>query len=177
MEDRLAMLTSSTTPISEPGLNRAVEPGRAWPTDNVLAYWFTGLSGAGKSTLAQALAKHLRTLGQAVCVLDGDDLRTELCKDLSFSDADRAENMRSAAAMAQLLNSQGITVVAALISPLAAGRAATREVIGTDRFVEVHVNTPLEVCQQRDPKGLYARAQTTPLLGSSAEATPAPVCI
>lgn len=129
-----------------------------------LTYWFTGLSGAGKSTLAQALAKHLRTLGQAVCVLDGDDLRTELCKDLRFSDADRTENMRRAAAVAQLLNSQGITVIAALISPLAAGRVAARTVIGADRFVEVHVSTPLAVCQQRDPKGLYARAQRDPSL-------------
>lgn len=128
-------------------------------------YWFTGLSGAGKSTLAQALAKHLRTQGQAVCVLDGDDLRTELCKDLGFSDADRTENMRRAAAVAQLLNSQGINVIAALISPLAAGRAAAREVIGVQRFVEIHVNTPLEVCQQRDPKGLYARARNTPAMG------------
>lgn len=145
---------------------------RAWPTYNVLTYWFTGLSGAGKSTLAQALAKHLRTLGQAVCVLDGDDLRAELCKDLSFSFADRTENMRRAAAMAQLLNSQGITVIAALISPLAAGRVAARAVIGAERFIEVHVNTPLEVCQQRDPKGLYARAQLNPTNGLTGIGSP-----
>lgn len=132
--------------------------------EKVVTYWFTGFSGAGKSTLAQALAIYLRTLGQTVCVLDGDDLRAELCKDLGFSEADRTENMRRAAAVAQLLNRQGITVIAALISPLAVGRAAARAVIGADRFVEVHVNTPLEVCQQRDPKGLYARAQRDPAI-------------
>jgi adenylylsulfate kinase len=127
--------------------------------NKAVTYWLTGLSGAGKSTLAQALVEHLRTRSQAVCVLDGDELRTELCKDLGYSSADRAENMRRAAAMAQILNLQGIAVIAALISPLAAGRAAARECIGADRYIEIHVNTPLAVCQQRDPKGLYARAQ------------------
>lgn len=141
---------------------RQVDPSKLAPT-----YWFTGLSGAGKSTLAQALAKHLRTLGQAVCVLDGDDLRTELCKDLGFSDADRAENMRRAAAMTQLLNHQDITCIVALISPLAAGRAAAKALIGGERFVEVHIDTPLSVCQQRDPKGLYARARSNPAIAMS----------
>lgn len=129
-----------------------------------LTYWLTGFSGAGKSTLAEALAQHLRTLGQAVCVLDGDELRTELCKDLAYSSEDRTENMRRAAAVAQLLNRQGITVIAALISPIAAGRAAARQMIGTEQFIEIHVNTALAVCQQRDPKGLYARAQNEPTL-------------
>lgn len=135
--------------------------------DNFMAavtYWFTGFSGAGKSTLAQTLADYLRRQGHAVCVLDGDELRTELCKDLGYSAADRTENMRRAAAVAQLLNRQGITVIAALISPLAAGRAAARQVIGAEQFMEIHVNTPLTVCQQRDPKGLYARAQNDPAL-------------
>lgn len=129
-----------------------------------LTYWFTGFSGAGKSTLAQTLAQCLRHRGQAVCVLDGDELRTELCKDLGYSLAERTENMRRAAAVAQLLNRQGITVIAALISPIAAGRAAARQVIGAEQFIEVHVSTPLAVCQQRDPKGLYARAQNEPAL-------------
>jgi adenylylsulfate kinase len=129
-----------------------------------LTYWLTGFSGAGKSTLAQALADYLRAQGQAVCVLDGDELRTELCKDLGYSLAERTENMRRTAAVAQLLNRQGITVIAALISPIAASRTAAKQVIGADRFIEVHVNTPLAVCQQRDPKGLYARAQNEPTL-------------
>lgn len=122
-------------------------------------YWLTGLSGAGKTTLANAMAQHLRTQGQAVCVLDGDALRAGLCRDLGFSEADRAENMRRTAELAQLLASQGITVIAALISPTTAGRAAARQTIGPAQFIEVYVNTPLAVCQQRDTKGLYAKAR------------------
>ena len=127
-------------------------------TLNTLTYWLTGLSGAGKTTLAHALAQHLRTLGQAVCVLDGDELRAGLCRDLGFSAADREENMRRTAELALLLNSQGVDVIAALISPTTAGRAAARQTIGTAHFIEIHVNTPLAVCQQRDTKGLYAKA-------------------
>lgn len=131
-------------------------------TPNSLCYWLTGLSGAGKTTLANAAAQHLRdlrALGLAVCVLDGDALRAGLCRDLGFSEADRAENMRRTAELAQLLTSQGITVIAALISPTTAGRAAARQTIGPDRFIEVYVSTPLAVCQQRDTKGLYAKAR------------------
>lgn len=128
-------------------------------TSKSFTYWLTGLSGAGKTTLAQALAQHLRSLGQVVCVIDGDDLRAGLCRDLGFSAADREENMRRTAELAQLLNRQGIRVIAALISPTLAGRAAARQIISPAHFVEIHVNTPLEICQQRDPKGLYARAQ------------------
>ncbi len=122
-------------------------------------YWLTGLSGAGKTTLALAVAQHLRTQGQAVCVLDGDALRAGLCRDLGFSAADREENMRRTAELARLLNSQGITVIAALISPTIAGRAAARQTIGAAQFIEVYVNTPLAVCQQRDARGLYAKAR------------------
>ncbi|MBK7003035.1 MAG: adenylyl-sulfate kinase [Rhodoferax sp.] len=123
-----------------------------------LTYWLTGLSGAGKTTLAIALAQHLRALGQSVCVLDGDELRAGLCRDLGFSVVDREENMRRTAEMAKLLNGQGITVIAALISPTTAGRAAARQIIGSAQFIEIYVNTPLAVCQQRDTKGLYAKA-------------------
>lgn len=121
--------------------------------------WLTGFSGAGKSTLANALAHALRLQSRSVCVLDGDELRAGLCSDLGFSAADREENMRRTAHLARLLNDQGIHAIAALISPTRAGRASAREIITPERFVEIHVNTPLEVCLQRDPKGLYARAQ------------------
>ncbi len=128
-------------------------------TPKAITYWLTGLSGAGKTTLAQALSHHLQSIGQAVCVLDGDELRAGLCRDLGFSAAGREENMRRTAELAKLLNSQGITVIAALISPTTAGRAAARQTIGVARFIEVYVNTPLAVCQQRDTKGLYAQAR------------------
>ena len=124
-----------------------------------ITYWLTGLSGAGKTTLAQALAQHLRSQGLAVCVLDGDELRSGLCRDLGFSPTDREENMRRSAELARLLNSQGIAVIVALISPTAAGRAAARQTIGVLHFLEIHLSTPLSVCQQRDAKGLYAKAQ------------------
>lgn len=128
-------------------------------THDAVTYWLTGLSGAGKTTLALALAEHMRTLGQSVCVLDGDELRAGLCRDLGFAAGDREENMRRTAELAKLLNSQGITVIAALISPTIAGRAAARKTIGATQFIEIYVNTPLAVCQQRDTKGLYAKAR------------------
>ena len=129
------------------------------PRGNACTYWCTGLSGAGKTTLAQALAQQLRAWGQPVCVLDGDELRAGLCSDLGFSPAEREENMRRTSQLARLLNSQGIVVVVALISPTVSGRSAARLTIGDEHFIEVHVSTSLEICQQRDSKGLYARAQ------------------
>ena len=122
-------------------------------------WWLTGLPGAGKTTLAQALAKALRSSGEPVCVIDGDELRTGLCDDLGFDDGSRAENVRRAAHMARLLNDNAIHAVVALVSPAAAARAAAYVAIGRGRCREVHVSTPLEVCEKRDPKGLYARAR------------------
>jgi len=125
-------------------------PARTW--------WFTGLSGAGKTTLAEAWAHRLKGLGRFAVVLDGDDLRLGLSKDLGFSEADRHENMRRVAEVARLLNREHIDAVVALVSPTQSGRAAARAVIGSARFIEIHVSTPLAICQQRDPKGLYQRA-------------------
>lgn len=130
-----------------------------------LSWWLTGLPGAGKTTLAQLLAAALRRDGRAVCVLDGDEVRQGLCHDLDFSPAARHENMRRVAEMARILNRNEIHVVVAMVSPTGAGRAAAAQIIGHDQFLEVHVATPLEVCQQRDPKGLYARARAGQAIG------------
>lgn len=127
-------------------------------------WWLTGLSGAGKTTLAQALADALRLQGRAVCVVDGDELRTGLCRDLGFDAVSRAENVRRAAHVAQLLNAQGVHAIVALISPAAQARQEAYATIGPDRCLEVHVSTPLAVCEQRDIKGLYARARAAQLL-------------
>jgi adenylylsulfate kinase len=124
-----------------------------------LTLWFTGLSGAGKSTLAQAIARRLMQDGRSHQVVDGDELRRGLCADWSFSRADRQENIRRAAEVCRLLNRAGVIAIAALISPYRSDRAMARHVIGDDQFREVWLATPLEVCEQRDPKGLYRQAR------------------
>lgn len=127
-----------------------------------MTWWLTGLPAAGKTTLAQALAVQLRQLRQAVCVLDGDDLRSGLCSDLDFSSAGRDENVRRTAEIAALLNRQGIHAIVALVSPTQAGRSLARQKIGQTRFVEVHLSTPLAVCEKRDFKKLYEKARLDP---------------
>lgn len=127
---------------------------------NPLTIWLTGLSASGKSTLAYALEAALIADGRACYVLDGDNVRQGLNKDLGFSDADRAENIRRVAEVARLMNDAGLVVITAFISPFAADRAQAKEIIGQDRFVEVYLDTPLEVCEARDPKGLYKKART-----------------
>lgn len=122
--------------------------------------WFTGLSGSGKSTLANALEEALHAQGKRTYILDGDNIRQGLNKDLGFSDADRVENIRRAAEVAKLMMDAGIIVMTAFISPFRADREMARELIGQDHFIEVFVDTPLEVCEQRDPKGLYKKARS-----------------
>jgi adenylyl-sulfate kinase len=128
------------------------------------AVWLTGLSGAGKSTIAAALAVELRSRGVRSHVLDGDAVRTGLCRDLGFSEADRAENIRRVAEVARMFNEAGLVAIVALISPLARDREIARAIVGEARFFEVHVCTPLSVCQARDPKGLYRKARSGQLL-------------
>lgn len=128
-------------------------------SQTVITWWLTGLSAAGKTTLAHALAQTLRGRDQAVCVVDGDELRSGLSQDLGFDDASRAENVRRAAHMARILNTNGIHAVVAMISPAAKEREAAMALIGRDRCKEIHVSTPLDICMLRDPKGLYARAE------------------
>ena len=117
--------------------------------------WLTGLSAAGKSTLAREVAAELTLLGVRNEVLDADDLRKHLNRDLGFSKADRDENIRRIAFVASLLTRHGVVVLVAAISPFRAARDEARQRIGA--FVEVHIDAPLEVCEQRDPTGLYRR--------------------
>ena len=126
--------------------------------------WFTGLSGSGKSTLANATEHQLHKLGYKTMVLDGDNIRMGLCKDLGFSDADRKENIRRIAEVAKLFAESGTIVLTAFISPFIADRDEARSIIGDD-FIEIFVDTPLEICEQRDPKGLYKRARAGHIKG------------
>jgi len=121
--------------------------------------WMTGLSGAGKSTLANLLEVRLAALGRHTYVLDGDNLRFRLNKDLGFSETDRSENIRRAAEVARLMVDAGLIVIVALISPMRADRQLAREVLGHDAFFEVFVDAPLLVTEARDPKGLYKKAR------------------
>lgn len=120
--------------------------------------WFTGLSGAGKSTLAYMLEKELVSRGRITFVLDGDNVRHGLNSDLSFTPSDRRENIRRIAEMAKLMNEAGLITVTAFISPFQMDRDMARKIIGEDRFIEVYVSTPIEVCKARDTKGLYEKA-------------------
>jgi bifunctional enzyme CysN/CysC len=129
--------------------------------------WFTGLSGSGKSTIANALAERLLEIGRPAYVLDGDNLRHGLNADLGFSAADRAENVRRVGEVARLMADAGLVVLVPVISPYRADRDRVRtahEAAGL-RFVEVFVDTPLELCEQRDPKGLYAKARAGEVTG------------
>lgn len=121
--------------------------------------WFTGLSGAGKSTLANALERALFERGHHCYLLDGDNVRHGLNRDLGFSDADRVENIRRIAEVAKLLVDAGLIAMTAFISPFRADRQLARDLLPADEFIEVHVATSLAVCEQRDPKGLYRKAR------------------
>jgi bifunctional enzyme CysN/CysC len=121
--------------------------------------WFTGLSGAGKSTVANLVEKRLHSLGKHTYLLDGDNIRHGLNKDLGFTDVDRVENIRRVAEVARLFVDAGIIVLVSFISPFRSERQMARELFGPGEFLEVYVSTPLEVCEQRDPKGLYGKAR------------------
>ncbi|AUH51499.1 adenylyl-sulfate kinase [Chromobacterium sp. ATCC 53434] len=124
-----------------------------------LTVWLTGLSGAGKSTIAYELESRLVGGGFSAVVLDGDNLRHGLNRNLGFSAAERQENIRRVAEVARLMNEAGLIVVCACISPLRGDREMARDIVGERRFAEVYVSTSLAVCEQRDCKGLYAKAR------------------
>lgn len=126
---------------------------------NALVIWFTGLSSSGKSTLANELDKYLYSKGIHTYVLDGDNMRKGLNSDLLFSVEDRKENLRRIGHVASLFVDAGIVCLAAFIAPLAEDRNHLKEIIGFENFVEIFVNTPLKVCEERDVKGLYKKAR------------------
>lgn len=134
--------------------------------------WFTGLPAAGKTTLAYATQRKLSEIGVVSVVLDGDEMRAGVCRDLAFSHQERIENIRRIAELAKILNKQGIIVLVALVSPIKEGRESARHCIGQNNFFEVYLNTPLEICQRRDPKKLYARALVDNSLGLTGVQTP-----
>ena len=121
--------------------------------------WFTGLSGAGKSTIANLVEKRLHALGRHTYLLDGDNVRHGLNKDLGFTDADRVENIRRIAEVSHLMVDAGLIVLVSFISPFRAERRMARQLVEPGEFFEVFVDTPLDVAESRDPKGLYRKAR------------------
>ncbi len=147
---------------------------KIFPTDKILqradkeqllkqkgmAIWFTGLSGAGKTTIAIALERELYKKGFLTQILDGDNIRSGINSNLGFSDADRIENIRRIAEVTKLFVECGIITICCFISPTDEIRTIAKNIIGKNDFVEVFVNTPLEICEKRDVKGLYAKARS-----------------
>ena len=122
--------------------------------------WFTGLSGSGKTTLASLLERRLFELNYFCQILDGDNVRSGINHNLKFTEEDRMENIRRIAEVSKLFMNCGIILICAFISPTKEMRNMAKEIIGEDDFLEIFVNTPIEVCEQRDPKGLYKKART-----------------
>ena len=127
--------------------------------------WFTGLSGSGKSTVANATEKYLHDMGLQTYILDGDNVRMGLNKDLGFSPGDRTENIRRITEVAKLFADSGTIVLTAFISPYLEDRNKAREIIGNDDFIEIYVSADLSVCEERDPKGLYKKARAGKIKG------------
>ncbi|MFZ4438130.1 MAG: adenylyl-sulfate kinase [Syntrophales bacterium] len=137
-----------------------------------IVIWFTGLSGSGKSTLAFLLERHLMDLGKSCYVLDGDNVRHGLNRDLGFSPKDRSENIRRIAEVSHIMNDAGLIVITAFISPFVEDREMAKAIIGADRFLEVHLTTGLDVCEGRDTKGLYNKARRGELPGFTGISSP-----
>lgn len=153
--------------------------GRVTPEDRrrlfrqrPVTVWLTGLSASGKSTLAYELEHRLISSGRPCLALDGDNVRHGLNADLGFSPADRRENVRRIAEVAKLFNEAGLIVITAFISPYRDDRCAAKRIIGEPRFLEVFLDAPLEVCEARDPKGLYRKARAGEVSGFTGISAP-----
>lgn len=153
------MTTKATNihPIFEGMLQRKDKERQLQQHGRVL--WLTGLSGSGKSTIATALERQLYAKGYTTQLLDGDNIRAGINNNLGFSAADRSENIRRIAEVAKLFVQSGLVTICSFVSPTIAIRAQAQSIIGTNDFIEVFVDCPLEVCEQRDVKGLYAKAR------------------
>lgn len=153
----MIMGNNNIYPVFDKMLNRADK--EALLGQRGLMVWFTGLSGSGKSTVAIALERELQQRGILCRLLDGDNIRTGINNNLGFSEADRMENIRRIAEVSRLFVDTGIVTLAAFISPLQSMRSMAADIIGHDDFVEIYISTPVEECERRDVKGLYARAR------------------
>ena len=151
------MASTNIHPIFDRLVQQADREKRLGQKAKVL--WLTGLSGSGKSTIAQALERRLFNEGFFPQVLDGDNIRTGINKNLGFSVEDRTENIRRISEVAKLYLNSGIIVISSFISPTLKSRAVAKEIIGANNFLEIFVNTPLEICEKRDVKGLYKKAR------------------
>lgn len=156
-------MSNNIHPVFDRMVTREERENRKGQKAGVL--WLTGLSGSGKSTLGIGLERHLFNEGFAVQMLDGDNIRTGICSNLGFSVEDRAENIRRIAEIAKLFVQNGAIVICSFISPTREIRKMARDIIGAEDFFEVFVNTPLEVCERRDVKGLYKKARAGEIKG------------
>lgn len=152
-----AKLTNQHTVWHEPTITR--KDRETLNKQHSCILWFTGLSGAGKSTLAHALEDRLHRLGKRTYVLDGDNIRKGLCSDLGFSDEDRTENIRRIGEVAKLMIDAGVIVMTAFISPFRNDRQVARDLVKDGDFIEVFCDAPLDICEDRDVKGLYKKAR------------------
>jgi adenylylsulfate kinase len=160
----LSLVMTASTPKAtnivwhEASVDRAARADKRGHRSAIL--WFTGLSGSGKSTLANAVNAALFERGLGTYVLDGDNVRHGLCKDLGFSDADREENIRRIGEIAKLFLDAGVIVLTAFVSPFRADRDKARDLVEAGDFFEIFCAADLDVCESRDPKGLYAKARS-----------------
>ena len=157
MKSKQPKITNQNTRWHEPTIKRHHREALNAHKGKIL--WFTGLSGAGKSTLAHALEEQLHNYGARTYVLDGDNVRKRLCKDLGFSEIDRVENIRRIGEVSRLMMDAGLIVMTAFISPFRRDRRIVRKLVKKGDFVEIFCDAPLNVCESRDVKGLYEKAR------------------